>query len=114
MLPKYFYNKEQASITIVAPYDGWCEVSLSFLGWGYDGNLWTWTPCPYGETDLKEAGSIVGSAHQGRNNEYVAMTGKTYFENMIKNKSYTFVRKDIQGSPGAIANQRFNIVCYPI
>ena len=107
-----FSNTEQSEITITAPFDGWCEVTMSLLGWGYGGNLWTWTPNTDSSNGLVLEGDLIGAC-EGSDGVHREMIGKAYFSNMKKGHEYTFTRRDAQGSSGRFANQRINVVCYP-
>ena len=111
LFPVVFSSAESETITFQAPFDCWVHVTMSFLGWGYAGALYTW------EIKSDDSGIICLGQHfagcQGGDIENKEMIAKCIYSGLKKGNSYTFYKQNDIGSQGAFNNARISAICFP-
>lgn len=107
----FFSASEANSIEITAPYDCTVEVTHTFLGWGYAGNLYVFSISSTSSGITKKADNVGGCEGGDTINKY--LRADAIFSGLKKGEKYTFSRQDISGTSGANNNRKWTVICHP-
>lgn len=108
---QFFSASEANSIEITAPYDCAVEVTHTFLGWGYAGNLYVFSISSTSSGITKKADNVGGCDGGDTINKY--LRADAIFSGLKKGEKYTFSRQDISGTSGANNNRKWTVICHP-
>ena len=108
---QFFSASEANSIEITAPYDCAVEVTHTFLGWGYAGNLYVFSISSTSSGITKKADNVGGCEGGDTINKY--LRADAIFSGLKKGEKYTFSRQDISGTSGANNNRKWTVICHP-
>lgn len=108
---QFFSASEANSIEITAPYDCTVEVTHTFLGWGYAGNLYVFSISSTSSGITKKADNVGGCEGGDTINKY--LRADAIFSGLKKGEKYTFSRQDISGTSGANNNRKWTVICHP-
>ena len=111
LCPVVFTSAESESINFQAPFDCWVYATMTFLGWGYAGALYTWEL----KCDDSDITSIIKhfAGCQGGDLENKEMMGIAMYKGLKKDKSYTFYKQNNISDQGAFNNARISVICFP-
>ena len=108
---QFFSASEANSIEITAPYDCAVEVTHTFLGWGYAGNLLVFGINSSSSGITKKCENFGGCQGGDMLNKY--LRADAIFSGLKKGEKYTFSRQDISGASGANNNRKWTVICHP-
>lgn len=108
---QFFSASEANSIEITAPYDCAVEVTHTFLGWGYAGNLLVFGINSSSSGITKKCENFGGCQGGDMVNKY--LRADAIFSGLKKGEKYTFSRQDISGASGAYNNRKWTVICHP-
>lgn len=108
---QFFSAAEADSIEITAPYDCAVEITHTFLGWGYAGNLFVFGIMSSSSGITKKCENFGGCQGGDIVNKY--LRADAVYAGLKKGQKYTFSRQDISGGSGANNNRKWTVICHP-
>lgn len=107
----FFSYGEVDSIEVTAPYDCSVEITHTFLGWGYAGNLFVFGINSSSSGITKKCENFGGCQGGDTVNKY--LRADAVYTGLKKGQKYTFSRQEITGGSGARNNRRWTVICHP-
>lgn len=108
---QFFSAGEADSIEITAPYDCSVEITHTFLGWGYAGNLYVFGITSSSSGITKKCENFGGCQGGDMVNKY--MRADAVYTGLKKGQKYTFARQEVTSRSGATNNRKWTVICYP-
>lgn len=110
-ITRFFSYGEVDSIEVTAPYDCSVEITHTFLGWGYAGNLFVFGINSSSSGITKKCENFGGCQGGDTVNKY--LRADAVYTGLKKGQKYTFSRQEITGGNGAKNNRKWTVICHP-